>query len=68
MKKIIALVCVVVCLLLFPSYCMADSTVSIDELGFSVSLPADTYVFTQNTSLSSSVFSIKYRSSVISFV
>ena len=57
MKKIIALVCVVVCLLLFPSYCMADSTVSIDELGFSVSLPADTYVFTQNTSLSSSVWS-----------
>ncbi len=57
MKKLIALVCVIVCLSLFPSHCLAESTVSIDELGFSVSLPADSYVFTQNTSLSSPLWS-----------
>ena len=56
MKRIIALICVFLSLLLFPIRCMADSTTNVDALGFSVSLPSDLYVFTQDTSKSSTVW------------
>lgn len=56
MKRNIALICVLLSLLLFPIRCMADSTTSIDALGFSLSLPSDLYVFTQDTSESSTAW------------
>ncbi len=56
MKRIIALIFVLLSLLLFPIRCMADSTLSVDALGFSVSLPSALYVFTQDTSKSSAVW------------
>ena len=56
MKKIVSAIITVAILILTPCYCLADSSYSIEELGFSILFPSDLYVITQDTEASSSVW------------
>ena len=56
MKKTVSILCIVLAVLLIPISCMADSSVKVNDLGFSVSLPDDLYVFTQDMDINSTVW------------
>ena len=56
MKKTVSILCIVLAVLLIPVSCMADSSVKVNDLGFSVSLPDDLYVFTQDMDINSNVW------------
>ena len=48
-KRSLSLLLIAAAVLLLPLSCAADSTVSFDEFGFSVTFPADVIVFTRDT-------------------
>lgn len=56
MKKIVSVLCALSLLMLVPNTCSADAATVIDELGLSIQMPNDTYIITQNTDSSDSVW------------
>ncbi len=56
MKKYASFLFVFILVLLIPVSCMAESSVTIDELGLSLSMPNKTYVITRETEATSTVW------------
>ena len=56
MKKLVSVLCVLSLLLLVPITCLADDSIDVAELGFSIKMPEDTYIITRNTDSSDSVW------------